>query len=364
MLRDYSVGGGLRYISINIATWIVGLTFIFSGFVKSVDPVGTSIFVEKYLATYGLESLISWALPMGVVLGAVELMLGLMLVTGAYRKVALMATAILLVIFSVVTLLSATILPIGDCGCFGDAVKLSPWQTFGKNVVLLPMTLGAWILSRRDSSARHSMELTVVIALFALILNLTSLRFQPLIDFLPYKVGVNLREEVERVYDAEANAVVVYLQFRDKSTGEIVDLPSNDPRCWSEEYDDYVDSYTATQSADMSPFADFRLYASDGDATLQLLQREGRMIWITIFDADALQGSRLRAVRRIVEAYPNDVVTITSADVNRVSSIVDVPCYAIDAMTLRSLIRSKVGVVVVDGGVIAGKWDVRDYERW
>ena len=354
------MGGRLRYIYINTATWIVGLIFIFSGFVKSVDPVGTSIFVEKYLATYGLESLITWALPMGVVLGAVELMLGLMLVAGAYRKVALMATTIFLVVFSVVTLLSATILPIGDCGCFGDAVKLSPWQTFGKNAVLLPMTFGAWILSRRDPSACHSMELTVVIALFALILNLTSLRFQPLVDFLPYKVGVNLREEVERVYDDEANAVTVYLQFRDKSTGKIVDLPSNDPRCWSEEYDDYVDSYTATQSVDASPFADFRLYTSDGDATLQLLQHEGRMIWITIFDVDALQGSRLRAVRRIVEAYPHDVVTITSADVDRVSSIVDVPCYAIDAMTLRSIIRADVGVVILSEGIVEFKSNIRD----
>mgnify|MGYP003303695282 CR=1 FL=1 len=345
----------------HIASFVVGLTFIFSGFVKSVDPVGTSIFVEKYLATYGLESLLPASVAIGVVLGTVELMLGLMLVCGAYRKVASFGAMLFLFVFTIVTLLSATILPIGDCGCFGDAVKLTPWQTFGKNVILLPLAFVAWLSSRRVAPQRYSMEATIVVALLSLMLNLASLRFQPLVDFLHYKVGVNLRDEVQKSYDAEANSVVVYLQFRDKTTGEIIALPSDDPRCWTE-YDDYVDSYSVAQSVEQSPFADFRLFADGDDVTLSLLNAEGQMLWVTIFDADALVGSRLRAVQRIIDSHPDDVVVVTSDSVERVSTLVGVSCYAMDAMTLRSLVRSKVGVVVVEDGVIVDKWNVLDFQ--
>lgn len=355
------MGDRVRHISAIIATWIVGLTFIFSGFVKSVDPVGTSIFVEKYLATYGLESLLPMALALGVVLGAVELALGLMLLFGAYRRATLFVTMLFLMVFSVVTLLNATILPIGDCGCFGDAVKLSPWQTFGKNVILLPMTIVAWLLYRKYPSSCRSMEAMVVVVLLSFTLNLVALRFQPLVDFLPYRVGVNLRDEVQKRYDAEANSAVVYLQFRDKASGEIVALRSDDPRCWTEEYDDYVDSYVEIEESEISPFADFIIYSDEGDVTLSLLKREGETLWITIFDSNALVGSRLDGVQRVVEQHAQDVVVVTSDDTNRVSSIIGVPCYAMDAMTLRSLIRSKVGVVVVRDGIIVDKWDIRDF---
>lgn len=347
----------------HIASWIVGLTFIFSGFVKSVDPVGTSIFVEKYLATYGLEVLMPAALTIGVVLGAVELLLGLMLISGAYRRVASLGAVLFLIIFTIITLLSATILPIGDCGCFGDAVTLTPWQTFGKNLLLLPLSIVAWRLSCRHGASQHSAELTVVFALLALMLNLVSLRFQPLVDFLPYKVGVDLRKEVERVHEAEANQVVTYLSFRDTTTGELHNFPLDDKGCWMDANLEYVGDYTEVRELEMMQFADFKIYSDEGDATLSLLEREGRVLWLTVSDVKALKGSCLEAVRRVLAKYPGQVAVITSDSVESVSSVIGVPCYAIDAMTLRSLIRSTVGVVVVDDGVIMDKWNIRDFRE-
>lgn len=347
----------------HIASWIVGLTFIFSGFVKSVDPVGTSVFVEKYLATYGLEVLMPAALTIGVVLGAVELLLGLMLISGAYRRVASLGAVLFLIIFSIITLLSATILPIGDCGCFGDAVTLTPWQTFGKNLLLLPLSIVAWWLSRRRCASQYSLELTIHIALLSLMLNLVSLRFQPLVDFLPYKVGVDLRKEVERVHEAEANQVVTYLSFRDTTTGELHNFPLDDKGCWMDANLEYVGDYTEVRELEMMQFADFKIYSDEGDATLSLLEREGRVLWLTVSDVKALKGSCLEAVRRVLAKYPGQVAVITSDSVESVSSVIGVPCYAIDAMTLRSLIRSTVGVVVVDDGVIMDKWNIRDFRE-
>ena len=303
------------------------------------------------------------ALTIGVVLGALELMLGLMLISGAYRRVASFAAMLFLIIFSVVTLLNATILPIGDCGCFGDAVTLTPWQTFGKNLLLLPLAFVAWRLSHKHASSHYSLEATSVIALLALMLNLASLRFQPLIDFLPYRVGVNLREEVARVYEAEANQVVTYLSFRDMRTGELRNFALDDMGCWLDENLEYVGDHTEVKEVESMQFSDFKIYSDEGDVTQSILERTGRILLLTISNVDALDARHLNAVQEVLKSCSEQVVVITSDSVERVGSMVGVSCYAIDAMTLRSLIRSRVGVVVLLDGVIVDKWNIMDFKE-
>ena len=353
----------MQHIIAIVLSLIVGGTFIFSGFVKSVDPVGTSIFVEKYLATYSLEMLMPWALAIAVVLGAVELLLGILLVAGAYRRQTALCAALFLFVFTIITLLSATILPIGDCGCFGDAVKLTPWETFVKNLVLLPMAVVLWLLCRKQTANRYSLDVLIVAVLFSFGVNGVALRFLPLVDFLPYKEGLNLREEVQRVHDAEDNAVRSVLCFEDKTTGERVEFPADATDCWFDENLEYVDAYTVHDEIDEMTFDDFRVYNADGvEATMSLLAREGSVVWLCVGDADALQGSRLRAAQKVVRNTSSaQIVVVTSDDIAKVSSLLDTPCYAIDAMTLRSLMRASVGVVVIIDGVIDYKRDIRDY---
>lgn len=352
----------MRHIATIVLSWVVGGTFIFSGFVKSVDPVGTSIFVEKYLATYSLEAFMPMALVVAVVLGAVELLLGILLVVGAYRRHAALGAAIFLSIFTIITLLSATVLPIGDCGCFGDAVKLSPWQTFFKNLVLLPMAFVLWYLCRHSNAGRRAVECFVVAMLFAVGINGVAVRFLPLIDFLPYKEGVNLRAEVAAVRDAESNAVRSVLCFRNTKTDELVEYSADAVDCWLDEDLEYVDAYTIHDEVANMTFDDFRVYDAEGvDVTLSLLECKGSVVWLCVGDEDALRGTRLRSAKQLISTLKGSVVVITSGDVDRLSSILDTTCYAIDAMTLRSFIRASVGVVVITDGVIDYKRDIRDY---
>ncbi len=354
------MGARVRHIVTILLSLIVGGVFIFSGFVKSVDPVGTSIFVDKYLATYSLEALSPMALTIAVVLGAVELLLGIMLVSGAYRSRAAFAATIFLALFTIITLLSATILPIGDCGCFGDAVKLTPWQTFAKNVVLLPMASLLWWLSRKGGCCRFSLMITVVALLLALGVNLIALRFLPLIDFMPYKVGVNLREQIGRTYVAEEVSVRSVLLFRDLTTGESVEFAADAVECWEDENLEYLDAYTVHDEVQSATTSDFRIYDCEGnDVTMSLLEREGSVVWLCVNDATALEGRRLDAAMRVAKSKP---IVVTSADIESVESMLGLPCYGMDAMTLRSFIRADVGVVIVDDGVIAHKYDVRDYQ--
>lgn len=353
----------LKHILLTAARWVLGSVFVASGVFKSVDPVGTSVFVEKYLATYGLDVLLPAALAMAIVLAVVEMALGMLLIADVLRRQVALVTSCFLAVFTIITLLSATVLPIGDCGCFGDAIKLTPWQTFFKNVVLLPVAVAVWWYSeRREISWRMVAIVSALAVIIPLAVNLYSLRYLPIVDFLPYKEGVNLREEISQEREREANSVKSILIFNNTVTGEVVEYQSDATECWLNPDLEYLDARTVTTTSETGDFADFATFDSEGvDHTLELLNLKGRVAWLCINDASALEGRRREGVDALFEAYPSDaIIVVTSSDADRVAQTLNHRAYTIDAMTLRSFIRAKVGVVVLNDGVIEAKLDIRD----
>ena len=176
---------------------VLGVTFIFSGFVKTVDPWGTAIKIQEYLSIYGLESLSGLRFGFSIWLCGAELMMGLMLLFKVrIRLISIFALASM-IFFTVLTFLSATWLPVEDCGCFGDAVKLTPWETFAKNLVLLPLSVVVWWRYRRDrifAFSKAEVGCTVLFFSLAMGLGIYCYAHLPLIDFRPFKVGVNIYE--------------------------------------------------------------------------------------------------------------------------------------------------------------------------
>lgn len=339
--------------------WLLGATFIFSGFVKSVDPVGASIFVEKYLATYSLEALLPMALPVAIALGALELLLGLMVILRAMERYLYSLCFGLMVVFTLITLLSATLLPIGDCGCFGNAVMLTPWGTLLKNVVLLGVVYVLW-RGRPQRAIFRRDYIILFAALFVSVgLNLYTLRYLPLIDFLPYKVGTDLRDSVTRERAAEEESLRNILICRNPQTGELREFDANDTSWY--EWDVVDTRVEGGATADMT-FSDFRIYdAAGGEHSLELLWRDGRVAWLCISDCAKLAGERLKGVERLFAHYPSEqIVVLSSDDCEAVATKLGVECYAVDAMTLRSMMRAAVGVIVLDDGVVEFKSDIRD----
>lgn len=355
------MGDTIKHISLIALRWLLGGVFIFSGLVKCVDPVGTSIFVEKYLATYSLEAMLYLAMPIAVLLATIEVALGIVLIMGVLRKRVTLVATILLLLFTTITLLSATVLPIGDCGCFGDAVKLTPWQSFAKNVVLLTVALWLWrnAEDRAYSWGRVATIVTLAMAL-PMAINLYSLRYLPLVDFMPYKLGVNLRAAIADERDKET--VHSILMFQNSTTGEIVEYPAEDMSCWSDPNLEYLDARTESVASEGALFDDFRVYNRDiEDVTCELLNRQGRVAWLCVNDYDALQGTCLSYVERLFDAYPREAIVVLAAK-NRalVAKRLNADVYTIDAMTLRSMMRADVGVVVLNNGVVEYKADIRD----
>ena len=345
---------------IDVCRWTLGGVFSFSGIVKCVDPVGTAVFVEKYLATFSLDVLLPLALPIAVLLSVMEFTLGQLLLNGKPHRITAIATIAIMSLFTLVTLLNATILPIGDCGCFGDAIRLTPVQTLLKNVLLLPLSVLMIVGARRGGINYIALFVPVLISLGV---SLYSLRYQPIIDFMPYDRKTNLREEVAKQRAELENSTANILIFRDKTTLERVEFDASNIECWSDPNLEYLDSRSEVRGKEDYPLAELMVTNLAGDdVTLELLERPGRVAWITIYDAKALERN-FRAVNRLLslDRYDSFVVA-TSLDAEALTQRLGVECYMVDAMTLRTINRSKVGVMLLDNGVVVDKRNIRDID--
>ena len=179
-----------------VARVVVGLVFIFSSFVKGVDPMGTSFKITEYLTAWSFFGMsFDWLVPlatfMAMALIVVEFTIGVMLLFGAFRRVSAWALVLMMLFFTFTTLFDAITNEVTDCGCFGDAIKLTNWQTFWKNVALDVPTV--WIFLTRNLRRKQRFERDVLITLFAMVamvlFGLYNINNEPCIDFRSWKVG-------------------------------------------------------------------------------------------------------------------------------------------------------------------------------
>ena len=169
-----------------LARLVVGATFVFSGFVKSVDPMGTSLKIREYLSAFELDYIMPISLFLAMCIGVYELVLGVNTLFGSYRRVTSILLFLTMLVMTPLTLYLALADPISDCGCFGEAVYLTHWQSFSKNVVLLLLTVFLLRCNHRLRGVYHKeiQSLTVYfVVLFAVGMSLYAYYFQPVFAF-------------------------------------------------------------------------------------------------------------------------------------------------------------------------------------
>ena len=242
-----------------------GIVFAFSGFVKAVDPWGTALKVNEYLSIYGLDDLIPYSMIFSIWLCGAELMMGLMLTFKVRTRLISIFALASMTFFTILTFLSATWIPVEDCGCFGDALKLTPWQTFFKNVVLLVLSFIVWRGCRTQQrvGVRDVVILVVAIAI-PLAINLYALRHLPIVDTMPYKLGTTIYHDVLKEREMEETSVQNVLIFRNITTGETVEFDAMDSTCWENENLEFVDAKTIESPVETT-YGEFRLYNVHGE---------------------------------------------------------------------------------------------------
>lgn len=359
----------------HVCRLILGAVFIFSGFVKSVDPWGTALKVNEYLSIYGMEWFQPASMVFSIWLCGAELMMGLMLTFKVRIRLISIFAVLSMIFFTVLTFLSATWLPVEDCGCFGDALKLSPWGTFFKNLALLPPAVVVWYRYRPDKVlAFTKLEVFLTCLFFTIGMGVGTYCYYhlPLIDFLPYRVGVNIYDEMQKsVHESEEGEVV--LVCRNLQTGKLREFDLEDREWQDSQKWEWVDTRVGSDENDspvvIKPLvSEFSLRDAYGDATALVVNAKGRvyMICVTRFDRIGSKcEEHLRSIVERAEAEDAWVVCLTPEYLPEITyhsfgGSTPVKCYNIDATVLKTMLRAETGLVVLDDGTITQKLNCRD----
>ena len=368
---------GLKLAS-NICRVLVGICFIFSGFVKAVDPWGTALKVNEYLSIYGIEWLSPISMGFSIWLCGAELMMGLMLLFRVRTRLISIFALASMSFFTILTFLSATWIPVEDCGCFGDALKLSPWETFFKNLIFMPMVFIVWYRYRKDKIfvfKRVEVALTVLFCTLAMGVGTYCYYNLPLIDFLPYKKGANIYQMIEAQHDTGSEAISeeeYVLVYRNKRTGKLREFSIDDKEWQNEKKWEWVETRVDNEASPVQTLiSEFLLSDPErGNITQEVLTRKGYVYMICVTHFDKLKekcAERLAKVVEYAEEQGGEVVCLTPQPLREVTyksfcGSNKVRCYNVDATVMKTMLRAENGVVVLCDGVIEGKYNCRNID--
>lgn len=354
-------------ILFRISRYVMALLFIFSGVAKGINPFGLSIQLGEYFSAMGLDFLAPLAGIGAVVLPAVETLIGLMLLVGLCRRLASWAVMLFMVFFTILTLWIAIYNPVTDCGCFGDLLKISNWQTFIKNIVLLPFALVLFVTRNKAMGrAAHPWMWWVVIPL-SLALPVYTTFTLPVLDATPFKIGVNIPEAmVAPESTAEYHTMVIYKNLQD---GQVREFELSDTTWYDNSKWEYVDTRTTMSGQESSATIKSLPMFWDGvDVAPKVLARSGSQLIIVAPLANALSDDAVVDRIEKVSKSVNRVVILSA------SGFADLPLRAknmaiennVDVLSsdytvLRTMIQNhRGGAILLQDGVIEDKWSMNN----
>lgn len=349
---------GTAALVVTLSRLVLALTFMFSGLVKVVDPVGFEYKLIDYGRAFGLDALLSYRLPLiaGIALSTLEFLLGANTLFGISRKGTSRVLLALMTAMTALTLYLALENPVADCGCFGDAVVLTNWQTFYKNVVLLvcalALCLGHRYVVRLISVHTHWM-VTIYGLLFAVSIASYALVRLPLVDFRPFHIGANLREE------PQFETTFTLSKDGQKREFSEADYPYDDTT-WV-----YVDSHTE-QKGENHEFEMTDLQTGN-DISRSVVEARGYTLLLVLPDMRQADSSVMDALNHLYDfAEQRHIPMYALADLSTSGDSVrlqwqdmtgaEYPFYQCDALILKAMVRSNPGLLLLKDGVVRNKW--------
>lgn len=341
---------------------IVGLVFMFSGIVKAIDPMGTAYKFNDYFQAFGLEFLKPFSLFLGVILFTAEFLTGFAVLSGYRRKTGIWGVLLLMIVFTPLTLVLALTNPVSDCGCFGDAIHLTNWQTFWKNVVLMIFTVILFTSRNRIVEIMNPFREWLIITFAAILFvgfSLLNLRYLQLIDFLPYKIGVNIPEAMEIPEGMpvdEYESTFIYEKDGIRKEFTLDDYPADDTT-WH-----FVDQNTIlVKKGYVPPVHDFSITSPDGmDITNDVLSSPDYtviMVSTRLKEASPAHLSRgFDLGNHCLQSGMNFLILTASASDELSGYNNGFSFYTGDETTLKTIIRSNPGYLLMKNGTILGKW--------
>jgi len=354
---------------------VTGTVFIFSGFIKANDPTGFGYKLEEYFHVFDMAFLNDYAIPIAVVICAFEILLGALLLLGFWGRTVAWGLLLLILFFTFLTFYSAFFEVVTSCGCFGDAIPLTPWQSFGKDLVLLTL-ISVLFANRRHISPLVSDPfsqsiLTVVITVISLGIGIYTLHYLPFIDFLPYKKGNNLPELMSLPEGETGDQYDVIYTLKHKTSGKekkVTDKEYLAEELWKDDsWEIKGDPETKlVKKGYQIAIPDLVINDVNGDdVTDELVKNPYYNLIVVAWDLQKTDLEALPQINALVmnaaEAYNIRSVLLTASSSQEAERISDeqsllAEIFYADAVPLKSMVRANPGVLLMQNGTVIDKW--------
>lgn len=357
----------LNKIGVNVVRYIVSLIFIFSGFVKIVDPMGFFYKLKDYVVAFNIDIFPDFILlSSSFMLSALEFLIGLYLFFGVRRRISIFISMILMFFMTPLTLVLAVLNPISDCGCFGDALVLTNWETFIKNIFLLLFIIYLYKFDRkiiRFFSIEANWIVSMYSVFFIFVLGIYSLYYLPIIDFRPYKIGTDIVKDMSIPTDAEEPEYETLFVLEKDNVQEKFTLDNYPDSTWT-----YVNAETKLiKPGYIPPIQGFSIsnIETGEDLTDSILANDDYYFVLIAHQIAEADDSNIDLINEIYD-YSVDhgysFICLTSSSDDDIETWRDktgaeYPFYGADDIVLKTVIRSNPGLILMKNGVIYNKWD-------
>lgn len=361
-------------ILVHICRILVGVLFIISGLIKLNDPLGFSYKLQEYFGTdvLNLPFLEPYALGISVFVVVFEVVLGVFLLIGYKPKFTIWSLLGMIVFFTFLTFYSAYFDKVRDCGCFGDALKLTPWESFTKDVILLGLILIIFfgIKHIKPIFSKFGVTLAALLSfVFCLWFGYHVLMHLPTVDFRAYKIGNNIQEKMSTPPDAAKPLIEYYYTFNVNGEEKTYTVTSGYPEVNGEFVK--VDSKIIDEGY-VPPIQDFSIESDDEDLTQEFLS-EPKLVVVIMYDITKGEANGVEKLKSMSDAalkkgYKVIGLTSSGGDAKvrfKVDHHLNFDFYLCDEKVLKTIVRANPGVVVLNKGTVMQKvhWnDIEDLE--
>ena len=352
---------------VNLCRFLLGIVFVFSGFVKAIDPLGSTYKIQDYAEAFGLTSFIPGFLPLflALFLAVFELSVGGYLLFGIRKNTSTALALLMLIFMTPLTFYLALKNPVSDCGCFGDALVLTNWQTFYKNIILLIAAISCFIWKPRIVrlvSEKTQWLIALYIIFFGLVLSIYCYRNLPILDFRPYRIGTNLLQSMSIPEGAKKSVYENFFTLEKNGVKKEFTLENYPDSTWK-----FVDSRTVLKEKGYEPpIHDFSITEMETgeDITNKILTDKGYSFLLIAHRIEEADDNDIDLINEIydycVENGYSFYCLTSSLDTQieqwKGKTGAEYPFCFSDDVALKTIIRSNPGLVLIKNGVILNKW--------
>ncbi|MFC2111485.1 BT_3928 family protein [Bacteroidota bacterium] len=345
-----------------VSSIIIGIVFIYSGFVKAVDPWGSMFKFDDYFDAFNTAFFKPTALYLAILLSTLEFLIGFALIFRIRMKITSILLFLFMLFFTVLTFYLAIENPVPDCGCFGDALIITNWQTFYKNLIIMVFTMIVFFNRKSvEVSMRMIFQYSIVIvgAAFILWISIYGNNHLPIIDFREYKVG--------SLMVADPPETIVYLTYTNKNSGEEKEMLSNElpwnDSIWMSEWE-FKDQRFETIGNEVAN----EINITDADGNDIYLEKEGFQFIVISYYVEKAYKKAFNRINLLNDNAENAGIPFVGIS-GSIPSDIEVfrheiqamfPIHNADETALKTIIRANPGLLLLKNGVVIGKWSWRD----